>query len=418
MSKMLEMKKLDESAWKWLDQKPASEWSKSHFSDHPTCDMLLNNMCESFNSCILDAREKPILTMLEWIREWLMVRFQHNRDTAAMKWKGRVCPKIRQILNKHIEALATCRPNKADNIHYQVRVNDGSQHTVNLEDHTCSCRLWELSGIPCKHVISAITHQMGNAEDYVSDWYTVETYKKSYANTICPINGEALWANSIFIPPLPPNMGRRGGRSEKARRHDRDEPMVNSKRRGKGRAPTALKRRTCGVEDHNNRLCGGVVKAGSSNTVVDEPSDIGRQVGSQPRVTRSRSTGSQGGGSQGAGSHGTPRKSMRTKTLARKKLVHNRHPVAEQNEGGSSRKKFKAPRVKGPGPSCESEIVDMTIPTQESQAQATLREKVQIPGLHQGSSRARTGVNIGGPSGGGFKFVKLTDLQSRAKGKN
>ncbi|KAL8464987.1 hypothetical protein ACS0TY_034460 [Phlomoides rotata] len=85
--------------------------------------------------------EKPILTMLEWIREWLMMRFQHNRDNAAMKWKGRVCPKIRQILNKHIEASTTCRPIKADNIHYQVRVNDGSQHIINLEDHTCSCRL-------------------------------------------------------------------------------------------------------------------------------------------------------------------------------------------------------------------------------------------------------------------------------------
>ncbi|KAL0399904.1 UNVERIFIED_CONTAM: hypothetical protein Sradi_2333700 [Sesamum radiatum] len=86
--RMDEMKMLDASAYEWFIDKPPQAWSRSHFTVTPKCDMLLNNFCESFNSNILDARSKPIITMLEWIREFLMKRLQENRDRARSKWKG------------------------------------------------------------------------------------------------------------------------------------------------------------------------------------------------------------------------------------------------------------------------------------------------------------------------------------------
>ena len=55
--------------------------------------MLVNNICENFNKCILDAREKPILGLLEKIRVYLMVKMQYNREKAN-KWEGKLCPKI------------------------------------------------------------------------------------------------------------------------------------------------------------------------------------------------------------------------------------------------------------------------------------------------------------------------------------
>ncbi|KAF7801550.1 uncharacterized protein G2W53_040661 [Senna tora] len=44
-----------------------------------SCDALLNNMSETFNSVILQFREKPIVTMLEEIRMSLMDRWANNR---------------------------------------------------------------------------------------------------------------------------------------------------------------------------------------------------------------------------------------------------------------------------------------------------------------------------------------------------
>ena len=54
-------------------------WSKSQSSFQLKCDILLNNMFETFNSVILDSREKPIMNMLEEIRTYLMTRWVNNR---------------------------------------------------------------------------------------------------------------------------------------------------------------------------------------------------------------------------------------------------------------------------------------------------------------------------------------------------
>ncbi|KAL0409302.1 UNVERIFIED_CONTAM: hypothetical protein Sradi_1864600 [Sesamum radiatum] len=82
--RMKELNELDEGAHAWFN-KPPKEWSMSHFSPYPRCDILLNNACECFNSNILEAREKSILTMLEWLMEYLMKGVQQNRDRALKR---------------------------------------------------------------------------------------------------------------------------------------------------------------------------------------------------------------------------------------------------------------------------------------------------------------------------------------------
>ncbi|KAL0406346.1 UNVERIFIED_CONTAM: hypothetical protein Slati_3948500, partial [Sesamum latifolium] len=69
-ARMKELQDLNQVAFDWFGDKPPEEWIRSHFNTNVKCDMLLNNCCETFNMMILDAREKPMLTMLEWIREF------------------------------------------------------------------------------------------------------------------------------------------------------------------------------------------------------------------------------------------------------------------------------------------------------------------------------------------------------------
>ena len=65
---MEKMKTLVHKAYEWLDKMPFNTWVRAYFSTFPKCDMLLNNSCEVFNSYILEAREMPILSMLEQIK--------------------------------------------------------------------------------------------------------------------------------------------------------------------------------------------------------------------------------------------------------------------------------------------------------------------------------------------------------------
>ena len=61
-------------AKEWLNERPSEEWSRASFSNKAKCDILLNNLSECFNKYLLEAREKPIITMLEMIRSQLMKR--------------------------------------------------------------------------------------------------------------------------------------------------------------------------------------------------------------------------------------------------------------------------------------------------------------------------------------------------------
>jgi hypothetical protein len=51
-------------------------------------------------------------------------------------------------------------------------VTDGTDtYVVNLQDRTCACRKWDLSGIPCAHAVACIYYNEANPDDYVAHWY-------------------------------------------------------------------------------------------------------------------------------------------------------------------------------------------------------------------------------------------------------
>ncbi|KAK6779816.1 hypothetical protein RDI58_022000 [Solanum bulbocastanum] len=118
--RMVEIFDLDPEAAIWLRDKSPSEWSKSHFCEDVKCDTLVNNICECFNSMILDARDKPIITLLEKIRYMLMTRMQTNRDKSA-KWSSDdICPRIKNVLCKSQAAAAEYIPRKSNEWNYEL----------------------------------------------------------------------------------------------------------------------------------------------------------------------------------------------------------------------------------------------------------------------------------------------------------
>ena len=57
----------------------------------------MNKILEAFNERILEARELPNISMMDWIREYLMTRFTKNILMAEKyKGKGKICPKLRE----------------------------------------------------------------------------------------------------------------------------------------------------------------------------------------------------------------------------------------------------------------------------------------------------------------------------------
>ena len=63
--KMAYLKEESVSTNEWMTYKDLRHWSKAFFNKFLKCDMLRNNYCEGFNSAIIKARDKPIITLLK-----------------------------------------------------------------------------------------------------------------------------------------------------------------------------------------------------------------------------------------------------------------------------------------------------------------------------------------------------------------
>ena len=81
---MEEMEKLDSKSLEWFTNKPPIHCSGAFFSSFPKCDVLRNNLCESFNNVLLHLRDKHIWTIIESIRIYMLSRLQKNRDKMMM----------------------------------------------------------------------------------------------------------------------------------------------------------------------------------------------------------------------------------------------------------------------------------------------------------------------------------------------
>ncbi|GKB10811.1 mutator type transposase [Tanacetum coccineum] len=136
-------------AHEWLRKIPPKHWSRSYFS--------------GLQQQFLDARDSPVITALEYVEEYLM------------------------------KSIVIAPKNGAELFH----VNDGRQNqvVVNLANRSCSCRKWEVSGIPCKHVVACIFNmtdngiEVGLTEDWVYQSMRLQTWRNVYSFKINPVPG-------------------------------------------------------------------------------------------------------------------------------------------------------------------------------------------------------------------------------------
>ncbi|GJX08639.1 mutator type transposase [Tanacetum coccineum] len=218
---MAELKNYNKKTHERLSKIPPEHWSRAYFSGRAHYDLLINNMCEVFNRQLLDVRDNPIITSLEYVREYLIKRIVIIQK-IIQKGDGPLTPTVTKLFNKIKKVASKCSIDWNGSDLFQVKGPYQDQCVFNLNQKTCSCKKLEISGILCKHVIAAI-HDMedndmdvGTLEDWVHESYKLQTRMNVYAHKINLINGRDMW--SKFECPttlLPPKKAPRIGRPPK-----------------------------------------------------------------------------------------------------------------------------------------------------------------------------------------------------------
>ncbi|XP_074288923.1 uncharacterized protein LOC141614067 [Silene latifolia] len=174
------------------------KWCRAFYTPQSQCDAIDNNMSEVFNAYILNSRHKPIITMLEDIRESIMERMHKKRDFIASK-NFSICPRAQEQLEK--AKVAARGWNTILGSKFTFGVREGATQTryvVDLLNRTCSCNVWQLNGIPCHHTVAAIWHNKDIPEMYVAECYKKATYLKTYDYLMEPLNGAKEWPTSLL----------------------------------------------------------------------------------------------------------------------------------------------------------------------------------------------------------------------------
>ncbi|KAL2935062.1 Phosphatidylinositol 3-kinase piki-1 [Bienertia sinuspersici] len=225
-------------------------WSKHKFNTDLKCDVNKTNFVESFNSTLGVDRQRPVLTLLEGIRRVTMVRIAIRRQVCE-RWE--ICPKIIKRVQKLCSESRMCRAYPSKEGEYEI-VDGKSNLAVSLNNHTCQCNAWQLTGIPCKHGMRAILHAELDPHTFVREWYTIKRYKMAYDHGINSLPDMEQWPHSNMPTIQPPPIHRGVGRPCRERKRGDDEER-------KGKRSKTIRCAICKEFGHNKLTC----KGGSTN---------------------------------------------------------------------------------------------------------------------------------------------------------
>ena len=134
--------------------------------------------------------------------------------------KSSLTPKVEKKLNRRCDLASTFDVQSINQHEFQV--TDGSRnYLVDLQQMTCTCNVFNVDKIPCKHAAKAATSRGVNPGLFMHQYYSKANMWAAYSESIRPID-ELLEASEI--PPqvvaykwFPPDVKRGAGRPVKRR---------------------------------------------------------------------------------------------------------------------------------------------------------------------------------------------------------
>ncbi|XP_025625801.1 uncharacterized protein [Arachis hypogaea] len=232
---MEKMKTFDNNAYQYLMDIPLHTWSTHAFYTNHKSPHITNNVCESFNAWIDNLRSMTVLKLVDGLRVKIMMRF-YTQFSSTASWSYNVGPRIATEINKTTEDARYCK------------VYDGfTRFPVNLVLHTCECKAWQISGLPCKHGAAAIIYIREKVENYCDAYYHKDKYIIAYFGLHSPLPDlDTLDDTNVFPPPL----RRLPGRPRKSRIREKDEDAPSNARR-----ISTVRCSNCKDLGHNRKGC-------------------------------------------------------------------------------------------------------------------------------------------------------------------
>lgn len=225
-----EVIRLDPVCARYLESVGFCHWTRAYFLGE-RYNVMTSNVAESLNAVLKEARELPIISLIEFIRTTLMSWFAMRRE-AARSEASALPPKMREVVHQNFEKSVRFSVRRIDRYDYEIRGEGSTVYHVKLLERTCSCRAFDLLHYPCPHAIAAAVAEGVPIQGLMAPEYSIETWRMSYHGTIKPVPD----VGDVFPLPepvaslqlFPPSTRRPPGRPKKKRIPSRGEFQVTS----------------------------------------------------------------------------------------------------------------------------------------------------------------------------------------------
>lgn len=198
------IKGISPEAYNWVVQSKPEQWANAFFPGS-RYNLMTSSFGEMFYSWVSEAHELPITQMVDVLRGKMM-ELIYTRRVESNQWLSRLTPSKEDKLQKEIATSRSLQVLLAHGSIFEVRGE--SIDIVDIDHWDCSCKEWQLTGLPCCHAIAVFECIGRDPYEYCSRYFMAESYRLTYSESIHPvpnvdrpIQSESLQLGVIVSPP-------------------------------------------------------------------------------------------------------------------------------------------------------------------------------------------------------------------------
>ncbi|XP_078432308.1 uncharacterized protein LOC144703888 [Wolffia australiana] len=210
---MEKMRKISGEAAEWVIGSKPELWSNAFFKGI-RYNAMASNASETFNAWITKAarKEPTVVQVVDLVRCKLMDTIYSRRE-AANTWTEILTPSMnRKLRQESAEAADLEVASSGGSVFEVARPGDAQSQTVDVAAWECSCRKWQIGGIPCEHALAVIERTGGSVYDFCAKFFKTEYHRLIYSMSINPIPDVYRGSAALGLVPFSPRSGRLPGR--------------------------------------------------------------------------------------------------------------------------------------------------------------------------------------------------------------
>ncbi|KAJ6844182.1 uncharacterized protein M6B38_291310 [Iris pallida] len=167
----------------WIMASKPENWSNALFRGS-RYDHFSSNIVEYFSNWIPVKSESSTLLIIDAIISKL-IELMDSRREISNAWVSILTPSMEQKLEKEISKARKLNVLCSSDTVFEVR--GSTIYVVDIGERQCTCRRWQVSGLPCHHAIAVFYRVNRSVYDYCPIIFRTEYYHLAYSEQIHPI---------------------------------------------------------------------------------------------------------------------------------------------------------------------------------------------------------------------------------------